>query len=45
MHADLLIVFPICTLVISGVVDAIGTIVIPADVVVKRFASAYGEPE
>jgi len=38
-------VFPICTLVINGVVDAIGTIVMPADVAVNRFASAYGEPE
>ena len=37
---NLLRVFPIWTFVMRGVVDAIGTIVIPAEVVVNKFASA-----
>ena len=36
---------PICTLVMSGVVEAMGTIVIPGWLVANRFASAYGDPE
>ena len=44
---DLLIVFPIGTIVFNGAVDAIGTIVIPVPVEAANnwFASAYGDPK
>ena len=45
--SDLLIVFPIGTIVFSGAVEAIGTIVIPvpAEAANNWFASAYGDPK